>query len=367
MPARGVSPAAREYLRRVPKVELHVHLEGALGRERLFHIASRHGLHPGLRRPEDLDVLYHHADFDDFLQHFKFAVQCLRDVEDVHAVALDLFAALLAQNVVYAEIIFSAGIFTRSGMPLEELLAAVVEAEAEALAGAPSSPGAEAPAAAGRPRFNLVIDLVRNFGTESAARLVEDLARLGHRRVVGVHLGGDEVGYPARLFVDAFRAARQAGLGLAAHAGEADGPASVRAAIDLLGVTRIGHGVRSVEDPALLDDLVRRRITLEVCPTSNVCTRVVPSLAAHPLPEFLRRGIAVSIGSDDPSFFDTDISREMHRAHAELGLGLSALDAMTDAGLAAAFLPAEERDRRLCDLRRARAELQCDLGLPPTA
>jgi adenosine deaminase len=346
------SDPAVAYLQRAPKVELHVHLEGALRPARLFSILRRRAAHPEIRRPEDLAFLYRHASFEEFLDHFRFAVLSLRDVQDVHDVALDLFRELVAQNVVYAEVIFSASIFTQAGMPLEELLAAVGEAEAMALRDAPDGM-----------RYNLVIDLVRNFGPESAERLVHDLVRVAHPRVVGIHLGGDEVGFPARLFGRAFAVAGEAGLGRAAHAGEADGPQSVRDALDVLGVQRIGHGIRSLEDPELVRELVRRRTTLEVCTTSNVRTGIVAALDRHPLPALLEAGVAVSLGADDPSYFDTDLTQELLLAHSRLGLALETLDRCTDTGIESAFLQADERQTRLESLRIGRAGVRATLGL----
>jgi adenosine deaminase len=358
---RSGDSLATEYLRRAPKVEMHVHLEGALRPERLFQILRRHRLHPHIRSPEDLGFLYRHANFAEFLDHFRFAVTAMRDVQDVHDVALDLFRELAAQEVVYAEVIFSPVIFVRMGMPLGELLAAVVEAESEALGGGARMPGREAAPIA--PRYNLVVDLVRNFGPESAESLAGELARISHPRVVGVHLGGDEVGFPARLFAAAFAGAAAAGLGRAAHAGEADGPGSVRDALEILGVQRIGHGIRSVEDPGLLRELVRRGTTLEVCPTSNLRTGVVASVERHPLPELVRAGVRATLGADDPSYFDTDLTGEMLVAHFGLGLPLERVDALVDAGLEAAFLPEAERSARLADLRARRAAVRAGLGM----
>jgi len=335
----------RQALARSPKVELHVHLEGAIRPARLGRILEKHALHPGMRRPEDLAFLYQHADFSAFLDHFRFVVLALRDVQDVHDVALDLFRELAAQNVVYAEVIFSAAIFVRAGMRLDELLAAVASAEETAL-------GEQTANADGIvvPRYNIVVDVVRNFGAATAERLVAELVHIGHPRVVGSHLGGDEVAFPAADFAAAFACAREAGLGCAAHAGEAAGARSVWDAIDRLGVQRIGHGIRSLEDPALIAELVRRRITLEVCPTSNLCTGVVRDLALHPLAALLRAGVAVTLGADDPSFFDTDLERELWLAHSVLGLPLDVVHGFAVAGLEASFLPAAERAARRRDL-----------------
>ncbi len=348
-------PSAESYLRRAPKVELHVHLEGAVRPQRLLAVLQRHGLHTHLRRPEDVAWLFHHDSFVDFLEHFRFVVTSLRDVQDVHDVARDLFEELAAQQVLYAEVLFSAAIFVRLGMPWDELLAAVSEAEAAVLE--PRRRGGSLP------RYNLVLDLVRNFGPEFAAAQVEEIAKRAHPRVVGVHLGGDEVNFPARLFAAAYARAGEAGLGRAAHAGEGAGAASVREAVEELQVTRIGHGIRCLEDPELVHLLVERGITLEVCPTSNVRTRVVSELQAHPLPLLLSQGLRCTIGSDDPSFFDTDLSREWIAAHRVLGLGLRQLDACADAGLEAAFLPQTEREVGLARLRAERAASRAELGL----
>ena len=362
MPAAGPeadgapdAASAEAYLLRAPKVELHVHLEGAVRPQRLLAVLRRHGLHTHLRRPEDVAWLFRHDSFTDFLEHFRFVVTSLRDVQDVHDVARDLFEELAAQQVLYAEVLFSAAIFVRLGMPWDELLAAVSEAEAAVLE--PRRRGGLLP------RYNLVLDLVRNFGAEFAAAQVEEIAKRAHPRVVGVHLGGDEVGFPARLFGAAYAQAGEAGLGRAAHAGEGAGATSVWEAVQDLRVTRIGHGIRCLEDADLVRLLVERGITLEVCPTSNVRTRVIPELRLHPLPLLLSHGLRCTIGSDDPSFFDTDLNREWIAAHRVLGLGLRQLDVCADAGMQAAFLPPTEREAGLARLQAERAGLRQQLGL----
>jgi adenosine deaminase len=363
------------YLRRVPKVDLHLHLEGAIRPDRLLAIRQRHALESPHCSTGELAWLYRHASFDEFLEHFRLAVASLRSVRDVHEVASDLFAELAAQNVVYAEVLFSAGIFVRAGLPWDELLAAASEAAAAAESRAAAAQGRRAPQAALHadrrapcsPRYNLVIDLVRNFGPEFAVQQVEALLGAAHPRVVGVHLGGDEAAFPARLFAAAFRLAREAGLGCAAHAGEGAGAQSVREALRILEVARVGHGIRCLEDPEVVSELVARGTTLEVCPTSNARTKLVGDLAAHPLPRLLEHGLRVTLGSDDPSFFDTDITRELGVAHRVLGLDLQVLDALADNGIEAAFLPAAARQSRLDGLRAERGALRRELGLPPAA
>lgn len=337
-----VDPAHASYLERVPKIELHVHLEGAIRPQRLLAILRRHGEGRTYANASDLAWLFRHESFDEFLDHFRFVITSLRDAQDVHDVARDLFEELRAQNVVYAEVLFSAAVFLQRGMPWDELLGAVCEAD---------------------PGYNLVIDLVRNFGAKFAVQQVEQLARDPHPRVVGVHLGGDEVRFPARDFATPFALAREAGLGRAAHAGEADGAASVRDALDVLDVQRVGHGIRCLEDDVLVERLRERGTTLEVCPTSNVRTRVVPDVDSHPLPELLERGLSVVLGADDPSYFDTDLTREMQLAHERLGCDLSMLDAMTDQAARSSFQASDAREALLTKVREERAALRSELGL----
>jgi adenosine deaminase len=343
----------------MPKVELHVHLEGAVRAARLLAIWRRHGLHSHLQQPADIAYLFRHASFGEFLDHFRFVVTSLRDVQDLHDIAADLCADLAAENVVYAEVIFSAAIFARMGIPLGEAMAAVSEAAVDAertLANQIAVPA----------RYNFVIDLVRNFGADSATRFAAEVARLGHPRIVGIHLGGDERRFPARDFAAAFRVAAEAGLGRAAHAGEADGAASVRDAVESLGVSRIGHGIRSLEDTSVVRMLLDHAVTLEVCPTSNVSTGVVADRLRHPLPALLGAGLRVTLGADDPSFFATTLGGELEHARAEYGLGLDVLEGFGTAGLDAAFLPAGERLARRAAFTTACDGIRSTCGLPGT-
>ena len=325
---------AHSYLERAPKVDLHVHLEGAVRPARLLQILRRNGVHSDLRSEADVAFLYKHDSLQEFLDHYRFVVTALSDVQDVHDIALDLFRELRMLRVVYAEVIFSAGIFVRMGMPWDELLSAVTEAETMARK--------EANVEKARP-YGLVIDLVRNFGAKFAVQQVEALEKLRPERVVGIHLGGDEAGFPCRDFGTAFGLAAEINLGRAAHAGEGAGAESVREAVEVLGVQRVGHGVRCLEDAAVVDLLLERQVTLEVCLSSNRATGLVSSITEHPLPKLLDAGLAITLGSDDPSYFDTDILREHLLAHDELGISLEVLNACADAGIHSAFLDADAR------------------------
>jgi len=251
--------------------------------------------------------LYRHQGFKDFLFHFATLCEELTGPEDLALAATRLAERLAAQRVRYAEVMCSPGIFVRRGIPTDEILDAVLEASAAAQA-------------RGGPRLQWILDSVRQWGPRAFEPLVEHAARLRPRGVVGVGIGGDESAWKAQDFAMAYREARRLGLRTTAHAGEFSGPASVWEAIDVLGVDRVGHGIRAVEDPALVRALAERRVPLECCPTSNIATGVVPAWAAHPIPRLFRAGVFVTVGSDDPAMFGTTLAGEWDVLHTQLGL-----------------------------------------------
>jgi adenosine deaminase len=201
----------------------------------------------------------------------------------------------------------------------------------------------------------VIVTVVRERGPEEAEERVREAVRCRSCGVVGVDLAGDEENYPPGLFSRPLALAREAGLGITAHAGEFAGPSSIWTAIYQLGATRIGHGIRAVEDPALLDHLRDRGITLELCPTSNLRLGLVPSAAAHPMRALVDHGVAVTINSDDPMLLDTDISRELALAVQVLGGGDGALQRLLAAAARAAFLPDGERRALACMVGAAAA------------
>jgi adenosine deaminase len=200
-------------------------------------------------------------------------------------------------------------------------------------------------------RAKLIGIISRHYGPQTAWIEVDAAIRCRDRGVVALDLAGDEANFPGELFVDHFRKAREAGLRLVAHAGEAAGADSVRQAVLGLGAERIGHGIRCIEDPSVVDLLAERGIALEVCPTSNVHTSTVASYAVHPLPALLRRGLAVTLSTDDPSISGIDLAHEYRIAVAELGLTEADLRRMQENALAAAFLTSEERAALLAEQR----------------
>src|SRR5262249_8425560 len=205
--------------------------------------------------------------------------------------------------------------------------------------------------------WGLVIDLIRNHGPAVAARRLDAITPYREQGVIAVGLGGSEAAYPPGLFAEVFAEAARRGFRRTAHAGEADGPLSVRGALDALGAERIGHGIRAIEDADLLDRLVRERVALEVCPTSNVRTGVVASYPAHPLPRLVAAGARVTVNSDDPTFFGAGVLDEYVRCLDTFRLGLGTLAGLAAQAGGAAFFSPPPRGARGAPVRRGWAGL----------
>lgn len=322
------------FIAALPKVELHLHLEGAVRPETLLALARRHRT-TGL--PTDLEALrdfYRFRDFDHFVEVYYAICDNLRTAEDFALVVRELGEGLAAQNVRYAEVTFTPYNHSRRGVDVAAVFAGVEQgrAEVEAATGV---------------RLRWVTDIPGEFGVDAGletARMVLDAREAGRLDgVVGFGLGGPEVGVPRGSFAEAFAMARAAGLRSLPHAGETTGAATVRDAVEHLGAERIGHGVRAIEDPAVVALLRERAIPLEVCPTSNLRLGVVPSYAEHPLPRLLEEGLTVVLGSDDPPMFGTTISREHRVVVEEIGLPPAVLVDLAHAGVDASCLAADAR------------------------
>jgi adenosine deaminase len=307
----------------IPKAEIHLHLEGAIRPATVVDLARENGIDFPYLTAEDLERALAFDDFLQFLAMFQVVNHCLVKPRDFERISRELVEDLAAQNVVYAEIRYSPMHPMRRGLSFDEVTAAVIE-------------GSRQGAAETGLRLGLLCGLTRQWeGCLEATKLAINWAGRG---IDAIDLGGDEAGFPARDFVEVFRVAREGGLRLTAHAGEAAGAESVWAAVELLGATRIGHGVRSIEDPRLVELLRDEGVTLEVCPTSNVKTGVVASYAEHPLRRLHDAGVRVTLNSDDPAMFQTNISHEYEVAAGALGFTEPELRRLTQNALDAAFV-----------------------------
>ena len=319
----------------LPKAELHVHLENTVTPERARALASKHGI--SLPAGCFDDGRYCYADFPDFLELTRIVGTCLRGEDDYYEVTRDYLAAAARSGVIYQEMIFWPDLPRQNGFAPEAALDAVEAAMADSLA-------------SGGPHSILQIVLVRHNGVEACEAVARWAAGLSRPIVRAVNLAGNEVTHPPAQFAKAFSIARDAGLGVVIHAGEATGPQSVRDALLIPGVKRIGHGVRAAEDAGLVRELADRNITLEVCPSSNLALRFYDDFSDHPLRRLHDAGVKVTLNSDDPPFFATTIGAEYEIAADRFGFTPTELLGLTRNAINAGFLHQNERDLLLSAL-----------------
>jgi adenosine deaminase len=328
--------AGESWFERVPKVELHLHLEGAIPHEALWALIQKYGGDPSVPDLSALARRCQYRDFAHFIDMWVWKNRFLREYEDFTFVAEQVARDLARQNIRYAEVFFSPPDFTRYGLEADKLTEAI-------RTGLDRVPGSE---------VALVADLVRDFGVERAARTLAEVADMMTLGVVGIGIGGSEAEYPPEPFAPVFERARHLGFRTSAHAGEAAGPASIRGVIDALRVDRIGHGTRAGEDERLLDLLAERHIPLEMCPVSNVRTGVVATMVDHPVRRYFERGLIVTVNSDDPKMFGTSLAREYRLLEEELGFSRDDTRALMLQAVESSWLP-EHRRRALADTFRA--------------
>jgi adenosine deaminase len=316
----------------LPMAELHVHLEGTATPDLVRRIAERNGLEV----PEGVFAApdrFAWRDFLDFLNTYNMVCSIIRTGEDYRDITYEYLASCARDGAIYVEVTASIDHSRIAGIGDAEHW----EGIAAGIDDARRDHGIEA---------RILSVAVRNYGVERAIEIAELTAARPHPYVVGFSLAGDEAGYPPEPFVEAYRVVEKAGLGCTVHAGEWAGAASVRGALELP-VTRISHGVRAIEDPALVEELARRRITLEVCPTSNVVLGVFPTYEEHPFRALREAGIPLTLGSDDPPYFGASVGGEYAVAREHFGLDDAELVAITRTAVEASFAEPELRSKLL--------------------
>lgn len=315
------------FLQGLPKAELHVHHVGSASVEAVAELAARHeGSTPVPTNPTALADYFRFTDFAHFVEVYLSVVDLLRTPDDIWTLTHQVGTDLAAQNVRYAELTLTPYTSIVRGIPVEAYLEAVEDARrrVEADTGLVLRWIFDIPGESGLEAADVTLDVALNHAPDA---------------LVGFGLGGPEIGVPRPQFAEHFAAARAAGLHSVPHAGESTGPQTIRDAIEHLGAERIGHGIAAAQDPALMALLAERGIVLEVCPTSNVCTRSTPSLDEHPLPTLVAAGVPVTINSDDPPMFGTTLTREYAVAADLLSLDRPGVVDLARAAVDASFAP----------------------------
>jgi adenosine deaminase/aminodeoxyfutalosine deaminase len=322
-----------EFVRRLPKAELHLHLEGTILPATLVELSQRHDALP--LTLHDAEALYRFSDFTEFIECFKAVTRRLKEPEDYELIAWRMMQHLHDQGVVHAEVFISVGVIYmwRNFDPrcFEPIFAALERARERAAR-----------------EFNLslywIFDAVRHFTVEEAERVFRKAAemRTYYPSIIGIGLGGDERQAGSEAFHALYSEAARAGLRLTNHAGETTGPEAIWEAL-AIGSERIGHAVSAIQDETLLQELKARSAALELNPTSNVRTGVCPSFAAHPLRQYFDRGLLVTLNSDDPAFFGSDLVNEFLLAHSEQAFTREELRCLAANSIRASFLPEVEK------------------------
>lgn len=319
------------YIEGLPKAELHLHIEGTLEPDLLLRLAAKHGVNLPYATEADVRRAYDFADLQSFLDIYYAGAEVLRDAADFYELTRAYLSRMRAQGVVHVEIFFDPQTHTRRGVAFTEVVTGIRRALAEAETGWGIS-------------HRLILCFLRDLSAAEAMRTLEDALPF-KVLLAGVGLDSAEVGHPPSKFSAVFARARAEGLLTVAHAGEEGPPSYVWEALDLLQVRRIDHGVRAVEDPALLARLVRERVPLTVCPLSNVKLKVFEQMERHTLKQLLDEGVCVTVNSDDPAYFGGYLVENYAAAERALGLSHADLAQLARNSFEASFLSAADKAR----------------------
>lgn len=322
----------RDWLQQLPKVELHVHLEGAIPYDSLWQLIGKYGGDPSVPDPVALRERLAYRDFPHFIETWLWKNEFLREYEDFSFIAEAAAREFAQQNIRYAEAFFSPRDFARHGLKIQRL----AEAIRSGLSRVPSVEVA------------LIVDLIRDFGPEAAAESLHEVDEVRDQGVIGIGIGGSEQHFPPEPFAQVYESARRLGLRTTAHAGEAAGAGSVWGAVGSLRVDRIGHGTRAREDDGLVEYLAEQRTPIELCPISNVRTGVIGSVFDHPAKQYLDRGLLVCINTDDPKMFHNSLTDEFLTLRHELGMTPQDVRQLIVNGVTASWMD-DWRKRELID------------------
>ena len=342
-----MSTPIESFITQMPKVELHVHLEGSVRPETLIQLAAKYNVALPAKNLDELKDWYTFKDFDHFIEVYMAISGCFRHADDIELIAREFLIGQAAQNIKYSEVTFTPySQFVNSGLGFHEQMDAVNRARlwAEKELGV---------------QMAVIVDIPRLISSEEGDIIADWLIeRYGDGMLIAMGLGGPEKGHPPIKFKSAFDKVRKAGIPCILHAGETQGPESIWQALEVADSQRIGHGVRAIEDPKLIAHLREKQIPLEVCPTSNICLKVYPSIAEHCLPLLLKEGLYITINSDDPPMFNTTLTNEFIQLEKHFGWDSELLEKLTLNAIRASLLTDSRKQEMLTSFQSEFARLR---------
>ena len=339
-----------EFVKRMPKVELHVHLEGTINPSTLFELAKQNNIELPVKTETELRNIFKFKNFQHFVEIYNLVTECIKTVDDYELISYQFGCECARQNIHYAEVTFS--IFTNcrtTGLSWQKILAALNKGRARAAQ-----------------EFNInwvwIFDILRDE-PESQKLILDAILKSKDQGVGGLGLAGSETLFNSDSFIETFEIAHKNKIGITTHAGEMAGPKSIWSVINFLHADRIGHGVNCIQDFELIDFLKQKQIPLEICPTSNICMGVFPDFKSHPLRKLWDAGLLLTVNSDDPALFDTDLNNEYKILVDHFDFNINDLEKISLNGLHASFLPADQKQKLDKVFRIEFANLHKELGI----
>ncbi|MEW6456662.1 MAG: adenosine deaminase [Acidobacteriota bacterium] len=320
-----------QFITEMPKVELHLHLEGAIPLEMLFNLIQREGKDPSIKSLDDLRRKLTYTDFAHFIEVWTWKNTFIKEERDFEEISYQMLNSLSKQNVKYVEAFYSPGDYWRQNLSTQGITEYLIKGREKAY----HDFGI---------RCELIIDLIRDHGPEIGMQRLEEVTPYLGKGVIGIGLGGSEQDFPVDPYAFVYKEAKRRGFRLTAHAGEVVGAQSIWNAIKKLGVERIGHGVRVYEDFQLMSLLKERQIPLEMCVLSNVKTGICASVDVHPIRKYFEDGLMVTVNSDDPTMFNTSLTQEYLLLAQKLNFTLEEIKRLIINGIEASFMSSQDKE-----------------------
>ena len=332
------------FLKQLPKIELHLHVEGTLEPELMFKLAQRNDMELPYPSPEALRKAYEFSNLQDFLNLYYQGVSVLHTVEDFYDMAMSYFTRCDREHILHHEIFFDPQAHLRRGIPMETIMEGLLAAQYDANHRYGATGG-------------LILSLLRDLPEADALEALKQ-AKPWQHHILAIGLDSSELGHPPAKFKRAYELANEYGWHSVAHGGEEGPPEYIWEAINELKIKRLDHGIRAVEDERLIDYLVESQLPLTVCPTSNVKLGVFPDMASHNLKQLLERGVCVTLNSDDPAYFGGYMTANMLAIQEALHLTKEQWIQLTENSIKASFAPAERKEALRQRLQRTLHEFQ---------